>query len=235
MMTERTGADRSAATGVAWSEANHALTSMVAMSLIGRPRNHGRVCLAKQPRLTLRVPGFQFLVVAEDLLEQNVIRCCFNAIPVGCQHRPGPVPGVLHVQGRGIADDLPDPLALVLGMDEEALASCRIETDTEALEITVVDVADGLAWSKRRDARLGKTCRGQRFPPLLELQRQENPPWNRPAVALKRGSRWREFSWLAPKVRALVQHSRGRIGEAPCPGSGALPGASDVRCQSRLS
>ena len=47
MMTDRTGMDRSAATGVARSDANHLATSSRVMSAIWRPANRGRICLRR--------------------------------------------------------------------------------------------------------------------------------------------------------------------------------------------
>ena len=47
MMTESTGMERSAATGVARSEANQLRTSRLSTSATGRPEKHGRIWLRR--------------------------------------------------------------------------------------------------------------------------------------------------------------------------------------------
>ena len=90
------------------------------------------------------------------------------------------MPGIPHVQGRGVADDFPDSLVT---MDEGVLAPARIETDAEAPETGVTDVLGDLSWSKRLDTRPGESSRGQGFLPLPEVQSRNNPARTRPAVA----------------------------------------------------
>ena len=59
MMTDSTGAERSAATGVACRDMNQFWTSFRVMSAICRPRNQGRIWLFRYHLFTFRVDGFQ--------------------------------------------------------------------------------------------------------------------------------------------------------------------------------
>ncbi len=54
--------------------------------------------------------------------------------------------------GIGVSDDLPDALAAMLAVDEEALAARGQDADAEALELAIAGVVCGFAGPERCDA-----------------------------------------------------------------------------------
>ena len=59
------------------------------------------------------------------------------SLPDRCQHRAGAAPRLTDAHGVGIPDDLPDALAAMLAVDEEALAARGQDADAEAGELAV--------------------------------------------------------------------------------------------------
>ena len=84
---------------------------------------------------------------------------------------------------RGVADDLPDPLSLVLGMNKETLAHDWIDADAETLETGVTDVAGGLAGPEGVDPGPCEMCCDHRVPLAIELQTRANSLVGFPIVA----------------------------------------------------
>ena len=71
-----------------------------------------------------------------DSLEGGVRRCCglvVVSVADGSQQRPGPAARLVNAACPGVADDLPDPPAVVLAMDEVALGARGQDPDAEAL------------------------------------------------------------------------------------------------------
>ena len=68
-----------------------------------------------------------------------------GSVPHRGEHDPGPVAGLVHADGPGPTDDLPDPPAVVLAMDEVPLGARGQTPDAEALQVAVAGVVDGLA------------------------------------------------------------------------------------------
>ena len=89
-----------------------------------------------------------------DYLEGGVLwsRCLLvGSIPDRGQHDPGPVTGLVRADGPGLTDDLPDPPAVVLAVDEVALGAGGQDPYAEALEVAVADVVGALVGLERVD------------------------------------------------------------------------------------
>ena len=102
-------------------------------------------------------------VAGEDLLghglEQRIAGCLRLDISVIAQrHQHGPGAGARFGLGhdRRIADDLPDPMAPMLAVDEIALQARGHDADAVSLQFRVPDVPDGLAGPEGIDPALGE-------------------------------------------------------------------------------
>ena len=163
MMTERIGIDRSAATGVAWSAANQFRTSRRSMSA---DRASGEARQELVPEITpvylegarLPAPPVSFEHGLGDRLEQGSRRAWgARARRAGSRPAYRRRASVLSLtfQFIGVAEDLPDALAAVLAVDEEALAARGQHPDAEALQLAVANIVRGLAGLQRRDSGIG--------------------------------------------------------------------------------
>ena len=130
MITDRTGAARSAAAGVDRREANHCWTSLSVMAPIGCPRNRGRIWFFRCPRLTFERARFPVSGIAaehglRDVLERSLCQglLCTGrpAVPEFCQVRCGGSTDLGQLHRVGIADDRPHTPPVVLRVDEKSL------------------------------------------------------------------------------------------------------------------
>ena len=87
------------------------------------------------------------------------------SLPDRCQHRAGAAPRLTDAHGVGIPDDLPDALAAMLAVHEEALAARGQDADAEAGELAVAGVVCGLAGLERPDAGVGEGGSGHSSSP----------------------------------------------------------------------
>ena len=76
-------------------------------------------------------------------------------MPYHADRRPTRAPNN-NIHCRGVADDLPDALPLMLAVDEEALAARGQDGDAEASEFAVGSVVGGPARPQRFDAGVGE-------------------------------------------------------------------------------
>ena len=172
MMTESTGIERSAATGVARREANQLRTSRRSMSAIGRPEKRGRDLLAQIAPVHLERSHLPSPLVAPehglgDGLEEGFVGVTRRILspPDRGQHLAGARPRLGDTHGAGIPDNLPDALAAMLAVDEEAFAAGRQDADAEAGELAVAGVVCGLAGLERFDAGVGEGDSGHACSP----------------------------------------------------------------------
>ena len=97
-----------------------------------------------------------------------------TSFPDRGQQALGPSAGLVRTDGAGFTDDLPDPPAAVLAMDEVALGARGQYPDAEAPELAVADVVSGLAPLEGPDAGVGEGDPGHVHPPAFCCSRGEN-------------------------------------------------------------
>ena len=111
-------------------------------------------------RSRLPGPGVAFEHGLGEILEQGLLKTRGLAPADRRQHPTGAGPGVLDPHLCDIADDLPDALAAMLAVDEEALAARGQHADAEAPEAGVAHIAGGPARRQRPDPRVGEDGSG---------------------------------------------------------------------------
>ena len=77
-----------------------------------------------------------------DGLEARLLRRCgrIRSVPDGGQHRCGARSCLVQGHGIGIAEVLPDALATMLDVDEEAFGARRQHTDAKVSELRIADI-----------------------------------------------------------------------------------------------
>ena len=163
-MTDRTGAERFAAAGVAWRERNQACTSLMGYRSNAAPFEEREDLPAEVGTVHREGSRFPTAAVADedflgDSLEQGFarrLRVGVSAVAKGREHRPGPGARLSLRHVRRVADDLPDPSALMLAMDEVALGAGRHHPDAVSPQFGVPDVADRGAAPEGIHTALGK-------------------------------------------------------------------------------
>ena len=83
----------------------------------------------------------------------------------GGESSHGTRPRFVHAHSGCVAEDLPDSVSSMLGMDEEAFAAGGQDPDTEASEFAVANVVGDLAGSKRPDTGVGEGGSGHACSP----------------------------------------------------------------------
>ena len=151
--------ERSAAAGVARSEANQLRTSRRSMSATGRPAKCGRIWLAQIAPVHIersRLPDP--LVTLEhclgDGLEEGLAGIARRILspPDRAKYRACARPRLGDSHGIGVSDDLPYALPAMLAVDEEAYSPGGQDADAEAGELAIAGVVCGLAGPERCDA-----------------------------------------------------------------------------------
>ena len=170
MITESTGIDRLAETGVALSEANQSLTSCRSILSICRPPKYGRSWFLQIVPVNRERPGLPDpLETPErnlgDRLEQRVLRLDRQALaaPDRGEHLDRAQARLADGHRPGTAEDLPNAFSPILAVDEKTLLARGQHPDAEALELAVTNVADGLAGLEHLHARLGERPLGHEF------------------------------------------------------------------------
>ena len=89
----------------------------------------------------------------------------FPAAPDRGEYPGSTGPSLADIHCRGVADDLPDALPLMLAVDEETFAARGQDADTEAPELGVADVVWGLAGAERPNPGVGEDDLGHEHSP----------------------------------------------------------------------
>ena len=155
--------DRSAATGVARSEANQSRTSRRSMSATCRPWKWGRIWFFQVApvdieRSRLPEPSVSLEHGLGDGLEEGLsgIAGRVLAAPDRGERSDRARARFVQAHGRGVAEDLPDAFSSMLGVDEEAFAPGGQHADAEASELAVADIVGGPARPQHLDAGVGQ-------------------------------------------------------------------------------
>ena len=164
--------DRSAATGVARSEANP-VSDIPAVDVGDLPPRETRQDLIAQiapvhiERCRLPEPFVAPEHGFGDGLEDGLagIAGHLPAAPDRCEYPGGAGPGLADIHCCGVADDLPDALSVMLAVDEESFAARGQDADAEAPELDVADVVGGLARAEHPDPGVGEDELGHEHSP----------------------------------------------------------------------
>ena len=164
MMTESTGAERSAATGVAYSAANHCCTSRWPISAICRPRKIGQDLIFVVAEIDGEGARFPVApVAAEDFGRHGFEAGCLGidgddriAPPDRGDRLAGAPAGLGEADRLGVADVRPDPAPIVLALDDVALCPGDGDPDAEAFEVGIACGEFPPLRFQRIDALLGE-------------------------------------------------------------------------------
>ena len=162
-MTERIGAERFAAAGVAWSPAEPGPHLFPGYLSDGPARKEWQYLPAEVGPVHFqgaRLPAAAIAVedLLGDRLEEGaagVRRVGLLAVAQRGEHRPGPGPRFGLGDRRRVAYDLPDPFAPVLAVDEVASSAGGHDPDAVPLELGVPDIAHLAAGPKGVDIGAG--------------------------------------------------------------------------------
>ena len=91
-----------------------------------------------------------------DRLEQGLVWRKGSPVSARGKHGLRALPGLEKIDPGGIADDLPYPLSLILGVDKETFPPRWVDTDAKSLEIGVTDVTGSRTGPKGLDATFGE-------------------------------------------------------------------------------
>ncbi len=177
MMTESTGIERSAATGVA--QRCEPVPDVPTVDVADLPSLEAGQDLVLQvapvdiERSRLPEPPVALEHGLGDGLEEGVggVAGWVLSPPDRGDSLHGTRPRFVYAHSGCVADDLPDAFSLMLGMDEEAFAPRGQHPDTEASEFAVADVEGGSAWPKRLDAGVGQDDLGHELSPVCGCSR----------------------------------------------------------------
>ena len=182
-MTDRIGADRSRRCGLR-VERGEPLPHVAAVDAGDRAALEARQdMVAVVVPVDLESSGLPVSRVArEDLVGNGLEHGSFGrcgrvaASPDRGEHRRGPRAGFAGARALGAGDGLPDAPAPVLAVDEVAFLSRRPDPQTEALQVSVTHVVDGLAGFQRIDPVLVELDGGHGLCPPERLQTGQKTP-----------------------------------------------------------
>lgn len=100
---------------------------------------------------------------------------------------PGAPAGFLQTNGVGIAEGLPEAPALMLAVNEVALAARGQDADAEALQLTVADIVWRFPGPESLDPTLGEAGIWHGFPPAFCCRRGKLQLHFRPDLQIPRG------------------------------------------------